>query len=120
MSLFYEFRLEHLDELLRSAQLAGYLYTRTRWMALPGEPPVDDTDVDDWIQRFVVLQGSCIFFYLRSTDISPQDSVLLEEIVEAGRIPSHKGVAGDEGWFSFYITSCHGVRFECSSQYKLQ
>ena len=38
-----------------------------RWIALPGEPPIDDTEVDDWVQRFVVLQGSCIFFYLRST-----------------------------------------------------
>ncbi|GLJ18378.1 hypothetical protein SUGI_0325350 [Cryptomeria japonica] len=113
-------QLEHLDEVLRCAQLAGYLYTRTRWMALPGEPPIDDTEVDDWIQRFVVLQGSCIFFYLRSTDISPQDSILLEEIVEAGRLPSHKEQDGDENWFSFYITSCHGMRFECSTQYKFQ
>jgi len=39
-----------------------------RWTALPGEPPpLDDTDVDDWLPRFVVLNGPCIFFYLLST-----------------------------------------------------
>lgn len=113
-------QLGHLDELLRSTQLAGYLFTRTRWIALPGEPPIDDTDVDDWVQRFVVLQGSCVFFYLRSTDISPQDSILLEEIVEAGPMSTHAQEAGDECWFSFHMTSCHGLRFECSSPYKFQ
>eukprot|EP01018_Ginkgo_biloba_P024504 Gb_17917 [translate_table: standard] len=113
-------RLEHLDELLKSTQLAGYLYTRIRWIALPGEPPIDDTDVDDWVQRFVVLQGSCVFFYLRSTDISPQDSILLEEIVDAGPMPTQRQDDGDQCWFSFYITSCHGLRFECSTTYKLQ
>lgn len=113
-------QLGHLDELLRSTQLAGYLYTRTRWIALPGEPPIDDTEVDDWVQRFVVLQGSCIFFYLRSTDISPQDSILLEEIVEAGPMSTHTQEAGDQCWFSFHMTSCHGLRFECSSAYKFQ
>ena len=28
-----------------------------RWIALPGEPRIDDTEVDDWVHRFVVLQG---------------------------------------------------------------
>lgn len=41
-----------------------------RWEALPGEPPpIDDTDVDDWLPRFVVLHGKCIYFYLSSTGI---------------------------------------------------
>eukprot|EP00252_Welwitschia_mirabilis_P028014 TRINITY_DN9916_c0_g1_i3.p1 TRINITY_DN9916_c0_g1~~TRINITY_DN9916_c0_g1_i3.p1 ORF type:complete len:335 (+),score=62.72 TRINITY_DN9916_c0_g1_i3:228-1232(+) len=113
-------QLEHVDELLRSAKLATYLYIRTRWLPLPGEPPVDETDVNDWVEKFVVLHGSCIFFYLHSTDISPQDSVLLEEIVEAGSmlpyIEDYSGIC----WYSFQITSCHGVRFECSTRYKYQ
>ena len=37
------------------------------WIALLGEPPIDDTEVDDWVKIFVVLQGSCIFLYLCST-----------------------------------------------------
>ena len=41
-----------------------------RWAVLPGEPPpLDDTDVDDWLPRFVVFQGPCLFFYLLSTGI---------------------------------------------------
>ncbi|XWS38227.1 hypothetical protein CRYUN_Cryun19dG0112800 [Craigia yunnanensis] len=63
-------RLEHIDEILRSAHLSGYLYIRTRWTALPGEPaPIDDTDVDDWLPRFIVLHGQCIFYYLLSTGV---------------------------------------------------
>uniref|UniRef100_A0A453A5K5 Uncharacterized protein n=1 Tax=Aegilops tauschii subsp. strangulata TaxID=200361 RepID=A0A453A5K5_AEGTS len=35
---------------------------------LPGEPPIiDDADVDDWLPRFVVLQGQCLYYYLKST-----------------------------------------------------
>lgn len=30
---------------------------------MPGEPPVDDSDVDDWLQRFLVLEGSTLFFF---------------------------------------------------------
>ncbi|MQM17868.1 hypothetical protein Taro_050848 [Colocasia esculenta] len=60
-------QLENVDQILRSARLAGYLYVRTRWTALPGEPPIlDDIEVDDWLPRFVVLSGSCIFYYLKS------------------------------------------------------
>ncbi len=36
---------------------------------MPGEPPVDDTDVDDWLLRFFVLRGSSICFYLRATGL---------------------------------------------------
>ncbi|KEH27411.1 pleckstrin-like (PH) domain protein [Medicago truncatula] len=61
-------QLENIDEILRSARLSGYLYIRTRWTELPGEsPPIDDTNVDDWLPRFVVLQGECLFIYLLST-----------------------------------------------------
>ncbi|ERN14129.1 hypothetical protein AMTR_s00021p00246450 [Amborella trichopoda] len=111
-------RLEHLDERLRFSNLAGYLYIRTRWTALPGEPPIDDTDVDDWLQRFVVLHGSCVFFYLQSIDLSPQDSVLVTEIVEVGDLPNF--ISEDSTRFSFYILTCHGLRYEFSTHSKAQ
>nr|XP_029117373.1 uncharacterized protein LOC105043039 [Elaeis guineensis] len=113
-------QLEHLDELLRSARLSGYLYIRTRWTQLPGEPPIiDDAEVDDWLPRFVVLQGSCIFYYLNSTDLSPQDSTLLSDVVEVGTLPSF--IQEDEQKrYAFYILTCHGLRFECSSASKIQ
>ncbi|KAJ4828895.1 hypothetical protein Tsubulata_013769 [Turnera subulata] len=112
-------QLEHVDEMLRSARLSGYLYIRTRWLALPGEPPIDDTDVDDWLPRFVVLHGPCIFFYLLCTDLSPQDSTLLSDIVEIGSLPQFTR-EDDETWHCFYILTRQGLRFECSSISKLQ
>nr|XP_011463989.1 PREDICTED: uncharacterized protein LOC101315338 isoform X2 [Fragaria vesca subsp. vesca] len=113
-------QLEHVDEILRSARLSGYLYIRTRWTALPGEPPpLDDSDVDDWLPRFVVLQGTCMFFYLLSTDISPQDSTLLSDIVEIGPLPSF--TRDDEGTrYAFYILTRQGLRYECSSVSEIQ
>ncbi|PON45210.1 Rho GTPase activating protein [Parasponia andersonii] len=113
-------QLEHVDELLRSARLSGYLYIRTRWAALPGEPPpLDDSDVDDWLPRFVVLQGPCLFFYLLSTDLSPQDSTLLSDVVEIGSLPSF--VREGEGTvYAFYILTHQGLRIECSSISKIQ
>lgn len=66
-------QLEHIDEVIRAARLSGYLDMRMRWATLPGEPlPVDDTDVDDWLPRFFVLQGSCIFWYSSCIDLSPK------------------------------------------------
>ncbi|KAF9689235.1 hypothetical protein SADUNF_Sadunf01G0070600 [Salix dunnii] len=86
-----------------------------RWTALPGEPPpLDDTDVDDWLPRFVVLNGPCIFFYLLSTDFSPQDSTLLADIVEVGSLPSFTR-ENDKTWYSSYILTRQGLRYECSS-----
>ncbi|XVE64681.1 hypothetical protein DITRI_Ditri07aG0120500 [Diplodiscus trichospermus] len=113
-------QLEHIDEILRSARLSGYLYIRTRWTALPGEPaPIDDTDIDDWLPRFVVLHGHCIFFYLLSTDLSPQDSTLLSDVVEVGSLPSF--TREDEGTqYSFYILTHQGLRYECSHVSKIQ
>ncbi|KAL4383002.1 hypothetical protein GQ457_15G008730 [Hibiscus cannabinus] len=113
-------QLEHIDEILRSARLAGYLYIRTRWAALPGEPAlVDDTDVDDWLPRFIVLHGQCIFFYLFSTDLSPQDSTLLSDVVEVGSLPSF--IREDEGTqYAFYILTRQGLRYECSHVSKVQ
>ncbi|XP_010538829.1 PREDICTED: uncharacterized protein LOC104813042 isoform X2 [Tarenaya hassleriana] len=113
-------QLEHVDEVVRSARLSGYLYIRTRWMALPGEPPpLDDTEVDDWLPRFVVLQGACLFFYLLSTDLSPQDSTLLADITEIGSLPMFKRVS-DEVYHCFYILTRQGLRFECSGSSKTQ
>ncbi|KDP25292.1 hypothetical protein JCGZ_20448 [Jatropha curcas] len=113
-------QLEQVDEILRSARFSGYLYIRTRWTALPGEPPpIDDTEVDDWLPRFVVLHGPCIFFYLLCTDLSPQDSTLLSDIVEVGSLPSFTR-EDDETRYSFYILTHHGLRYECSSISKIQ
>jgi hypothetical protein len=109
-----------VDEVLRSARLSGYLFIRSRWAALPGEPPpIDDTEVDDWLPRFVVLQGPCLFFYLLSTDLSPQDSTLLADIVEIGSVPSYTREF-DETHYCFYILTRQGLRFECSSTSKTQ
>ncbi|MBA0637774.1 hypothetical protein Godav_029189 [Gossypium davidsonii] len=113
-------QLEHIDEILRSARLSGYLYIRSRWTALPGEPaPIDDIDVDDWLPRFVVLHGQCIFFYLCSTDLSPQDSTLLSDVVEVGPLPNF--IREDEGTqYSFYILTRQGLRYECSHVSEVQ
>lgn len=115
-----------------------------RWATLPGEPlPLDDTEVDDWLPRFVVLHGTCIFLYFLSTgnndqivnvrfcnvpedglliifsDISPQDSTLLSDVVEVGPMPC---VIQEEGETRhvFYIVTCYGLRYECSSTSKIQ
>ncbi|XP_044477310.1 uncharacterized protein LOC123204615 [Mangifera indica] len=113
-------QLENVDEILRSARLAGYLYIRTRWKPLPGEPPpLDDTDVDDWLPRFVVLHGLCIFFFMKSTDLSPLDSTLLSDIVEVGSLPSFMR-EDEETRHSFYVLTRHGLRYECSSISKIQ
>ncbi|CAI0441143.1 unnamed protein product [Linum tenue] len=113
-------QLEHVDEILRTARLSGYLYIRSRWAALPGEPAViDDIDIDDWLPRFVVLHGQCLFFYLLSTDLSPQDSTLLADVVEVGSLPEVRR-EDDEIRYSFYVLTRQGLRFECSSASKLQ
>ncbi|GAV65765.1 NDK domain-containing protein [Cephalotus follicularis] len=113
-------QLEHVDDILRFARLSGYLYIRARWTALPGEPPpLDDTDVDDWLPRFSVLHGSCIFFYLLSTDLSPQDSTLLSDVVEVGSLPSFTR-EDEETRHAFYILTRQGLRYECSSVSRIQ
>ncbi|KAJ7010482.1 hypothetical protein NC653_001047 [Populus alba x Populus x berolinensis] len=129
-------QLEHVDEVLRSARFSvltaifcapssnrffpPVLRPLQRWTALPGEPPpLDDADVDDWLPRFVVLNGPCIFFYLLSTDFSPQDSTLLADIVEVGSLPSFTR-EHDETWYSAYILTRQGLRYECSSVSEVQ
>ncbi|XP_049415562.1 uncharacterized protein LOC125878364 isoform X2 [Solanum stenotomum] len=105
-------QLEHIDEILQSARMSGYLYLRTRWEALPGEPlPIDDdTEVDDWLPKFLVLQGS---------DLSPQDSTLLSDVVEVGAMPCLTRDNGDIR-YCFFISTRHGLRYECSSASKIQ
>ncbi|TVU20083.1 hypothetical protein EJB05_36275 [Eragrostis curvula] len=113
-------RLENIDEVLRYARLSGYLYIRSRWSQLPGEPPIlDDADVDDWLPRFVVLQGQCIYYYLKSTDLSPQESTLLCDVVEVGQLPNF--VPEDEKTrYGFYLLTRQGLKFECSSTSEIQ
>ncbi|KAG6483562.1 hypothetical protein ZIOFF_060210 [Zingiber officinale] len=107
--------LEHVDGILRSARLCGYLYVRTRWTQLPGEPPIiDDDDIDDWLPRFVILHGSSIYYYVRSFDMSPQDTTNLSEIVEMGPLPSFID-EDKETRYAFYLLTNQGLRFECSS-----
>lgn len=113
-------RLENIDEVLRYARLSGYLHIRSRWTQLPGEPPIiDDADVDDWLPRFVVLQGQCIYYYLKSTDLSPQESTLLCDIVEVGRLPNFVPEDGKTR-HAFYMLTRQGLRFECSSNCEIQ
>ncbi|XP_073130147.1 uncharacterized protein [Henckelia pumila] len=116
----FKARLEHVDEILRSARLSGYLFVRTRWAALPGEPlPIDDAEVDDWLPRFLVLHGSCIYLYMAATDLSPQDSTLLSDIVEVGPLPCLTR-EDEEIRHCFYILTRHGMRYECASISKIQ
>lgn len=113
-------QLEHVDEILRSARLSGYLNMRMRWAALPGElPPLDDAEVDDWVPRFVVLHGSCLYLYMLSTDLSPQDSTMLSDIVEVGPLPCLTR-EGEEAQHCFYILTRQGLRYECSSASRIQ
>ncbi|CAH1415434.1 unnamed protein product [Lactuca virosa] len=113
-------KLEHIDEILRSAHLSGYLHMRNRWAALPGEPlPLDDMEIDDWLPRFVVLLGPCIFFYFLSMDLSPQDSCLLSDVVEVGPMPHITQEEGETRYY-FYIITRYGLRYECSSTSKIQ
>ncbi|KAH7331729.1 hypothetical protein KP509_20G048300 [Ceratopteris richardii] len=113
-------RMDHLDQVLRTSKLAGYFYSRIRWTPLPGEIPVEG-DVDDWLQRFLVLEGSTIFYYVQAADLSPHGAIVLKDIVDVGPISGQ--LPHDEGnvvWYGFHITTNEGVRFECATTLKLQ
>lgn len=113
-------QIEHINEVLRSARLTGYLLLRMRWATFPGEPPpMDDTDVDDWLPRFIVLSGSCIYLYMKATDISPQDSTLLSDVIEVGPLPPLTQ-EDEETRHCFYILTRYGLRYECSSTSLIQ
>ncbi|KAH7432998.1 hypothetical protein KP509_07G049800 [Ceratopteris richardii] len=114
-------KLEHLDDILRTAQLANYLYTRMRWTPLPGELPVEDADVDDWLQRFLVLEGATIFFYPQAAELRPEGAILFSEIADVGAISGK--IQHDEEtltWFGFHVTTTEGLRLECATPLKLQ
>lgn len=57
------------------------------------------------------------FFFF--ADISPQDSTLLSDIVEVGRLPCFKREE-DDIHYAFYILTRHGLRYECSSNSMIQ
>ena len=67
------------------------------------------------------LQGiiACLLIKGKIADLSPQDSTLLSDIVEVGRLASFKREV-DEVQYAFYILTCHGLRYECSSNSKIQ
>jgi hypothetical protein len=66
VSIFVHFA-SLLSEAFKANKYGLLVYTQ-RWSQLPGEPPIlDDADVDDWLPRFVVLQGQCLYYYLKST-----------------------------------------------------
>lgn len=74
---------------------------------------------DDWLsftrhQCFFADKG--IFFF---ADISAQDSTLLSDIVEVGRLPCFKREE-DDIHYAFYILTRHGLRYECSSNSMIQ
>eukprot|EP00249_Psilotum_nudum_P007113 c20313_g1_i2 orf=470-1486(-) len=113
-------QLDHLDEVLRTAILAGYMYTRRWSRPLPDQGPAEVTD-NDWLQRFVVLQGTSIFFYLRATDLRPQGTILLSEIIDAGPMTAFMHNQEDSQlWYTFHISTCHGIRLECATPLKPQ
>ncbi|KAI5054855.1 hypothetical protein GOP47_0030000 [Adiantum capillus-veneris] len=115
-------RMDHLDQVLRTSQLASYLYTRFRWTPLPGELPVDDdAEVDDWLQRFLVLGGSTLFFYPQAADFRPQGAIIMREVVDMGYI-SGQFLHEQENvkWFGFQVTTSQGLRLECATPLKQQ
>eukprot|EP00250_Pteridium_aquilinum_P009669 c18844_g1_i2 orf=211-1197(+) len=114
-------KMDYLDEILRTARLASYLYTRIRWTPLPGELPVDDADVDDWLQRFLVLEGLTLFFYPQAADFRPQGAILLKEVVDIGSISGQLRHEQDKiTWFGFRVTTSEGLCLECATPMKLQ
>lgn len=52
-------------------------------------------------------------------DLSPQDSTLLSDVVEVGAMPCLKRHDGDTR-YCFFISTRHGLRYECSSASKIQ
>lgn len=52
-------------------------------------------------------------------DLSPQDSTLLSDVVEVGRLPCFTREDG-EFRHNFYILTRQGLRYECSSVSKIQ
>ena len=53
------------------------------------------------------------------TDLSPQDSTLLSDVVEVGRLPNLTR-EDEEIRYCFYILTRHGLRYECSTASDVQ
>lgn len=54
------------------------------------------------------------------SDISPQDSALLADIVEVDSLPSITREDEGDVRYAFYVSTRHGLRYECSSISKIQ
>lgn len=70
----------------------------------------------------VLLCSTCLVDGWAQTclaDLSPQDSTLLSNIIEVEPLPSFTHEDGQRR-HAFYILTCHGLRFECSSLSKVQ
>ncbi|GBG69979.1 hypothetical protein CBR_g4807 [Chara braunii] len=121
--------LEHLDDVLKSSQLAEYIYTRTRCLLRDpffytneekdnddDDEEEDDDDGGEWLQRFVVLHEDTISYYMLATDIHPQGTIPIAQVVEAAVIPPEDVQIAEEGWFAFQITTCDQLRLECATK----
>ena len=58
----------------------------------------------------------CCIYY---ADLSPQDSTLLPDVIEVGRLPCLT-LEDEATRYCFYILTRHGLRYECSSKSKIQ
>lgn len=66
-----------------------------------------------------MITDELYFFFIHLSDLSPQDSTLLSDIVEIGPLPSF--TRDDEGTrYAFYILTRQGLRYECSSVSEIQ
>lgn len=52
-------------------------------------------------------------------DLSPQDSTLLSDVVEVGTLPCLIR-ENEEKRYCFYISTCYGLKYECSSISKIK
>lgn len=60
-----------------------------------------------------------IFCSIYFADLSPQDSTLLPDVIEVGRLPCLT-LEDEATRYCFYILTRHGLRYECFSKSKIQ
>lgn len=116
-------QLCHLDDLLKESMLVEYLPTRTRWTPLPGEPPVEESEGEEWVPRFVALTTTDVACYLKATDLHPQITLPVASVGAAGSLNvtcppkggSSSSSAGGAPWFVFHVTTSYGLRLECAT-----
>ncbi|CAL5433384.1 unnamed protein product [Camellia sinensis] len=122
-------------------------HLKAQWATIPGEPPpIDDTEVDDWLPRYLhqpldtngrwpttgdtlVSSGHLSLtpdklqlldgHHPVTSDMSPQDSTLLSDVTEVGPLPCIQR-ENEETRYCFYIVTRQGLRYECSSVSKVQ